>query len=71
MNLSYGVLHDAMSDCILEGFVERPVRAAFVSVQHRVAGGTSGAVTPFPPIPQGVSPEAPKLRGAGCNPEVN
>jgi len=71
MNLLYGASHDAMPDCILEGFVEGPVRTAFVSVQHQVKGGTSGAVTPFLPTPPSVSPEASKLRSAGRNPEVN
>jgi len=71
MNLLYGAPHDATPDCILEGFVEGPVRTAFVSVQHQVEGGTSGAVMSLLPTSQSVSPEAPKLRGVGCNPEIS
>ena len=61
MNLSYGVLHDATSDRILEGSIKGGIRVALVSVQHQVEGGGAGTVMPFLPNLPCVSPETPKL----------
>ena len=64
MGLSYGVLHDATPDCVLEGFVKVGTRVAFVSIQHQVEGSGSGKVVAFLPILQSVSPETPKFWGS-------
>ena len=66
MDRSYGVLHNATPDCILEGFIEGG-GVAFISIVHQVEWGGRGTVMAFLPVPERVSPETPKFRGVRCD----
>ena len=63
VNSSYGALHDATPDRILEGFIEGGVGVIFIRIQHQVEGCSSGTGMTFLPILQSVPPEAPEFRG--------
>jgi len=67
VNSSYGALHDATPDRILEGFIEGSTRIMFVIIQDQVEGSSSGTGMTSLPIPQRVPPEAPEFWGERCN----
>ena len=67
MNSAYGILPNATSDRILEGFIEGGVGVALVFVQYQVEGSSPGPAMAFRPILESISPEVPKFRSAICD----
>ena len=50
MNPSYGVLNGTTPDRIVERLIEGGIEVIFVSIQHQIKGGRSGAEMSFLPI---------------------